>query len=109
MCIVRSIARRVGSSPSIRRRAWNFRSSSCWVASGRRNPRKGPTVGHDWSSRSYGLTLGSRRNLGSAWSAEEALRGRGRIAPAAVCGHDESAGFTVRQAVRCGGGKAVTR
>ena len=32
---------------------------------GARTPRKGPSVQHDWSSRCYGVTVGTRRNLGS--------------------------------------------
>lgn len=32
---------------------------------GARAPRKGPALHHDWSSRCYGVTLGTQRNLGS--------------------------------------------
>lgn len=32
---------------------------------GARTPRKGPSVQHDWSSRCYGVTVGSRRNVGA--------------------------------------------
>lgn len=32
---------------------------------GSKNPRKGPSIHHDWSSRCYGLRLGGRLNLGA--------------------------------------------
>ena len=32
---------------------------------GAKNPRKGPSIYHDWSSRCYSLRLGSRLNLGA--------------------------------------------
>lgn len=35
------------------------------VHQGARAPRKGPTVHYDWSSRCYGVALGTHRNLGS--------------------------------------------
>jgi ATP-dependent helicase/nuclease subunit A len=32
---------------------------------GSKNPRKGPSIHHDWSSRCYGLQMGGRSNLGA--------------------------------------------
>ena len=32
---------------------------------GAKNPRKGPSIHHDWSSRCYGLQMGGRSNLGA--------------------------------------------
>jgi ATP-dependent helicase/nuclease subunit A len=32
---------------------------------GSKNPRKGPSIHHDWSSRCYGLRMGGRSNLGA--------------------------------------------
>ncbi|HKO31525.1 MAG TPA: 3'-5' exonuclease, partial [Nitrospiraceae bacterium] len=32
---------------------------------GSKNPRKGPSIHHDWSSRCYSLQMGSRSNLGA--------------------------------------------
>lgn len=32
---------------------------------GSKNPRKGPSIHHDWSSRCYGLQVGGRLNLGA--------------------------------------------
>ena len=32
---------------------------------GAKNPRKGPSIHHDWSSRCYSLRMGSRSNLGA--------------------------------------------
>ncbi|MDN5941319.1 MAG: ATP-binding domain-containing protein, partial [Nitrospira sp.] len=32
---------------------------------GAKNPRKGPSIHHDWSSRCYGMRMGGRSNLGA--------------------------------------------
>ncbi len=34
---------------------------------GAKNPRKGPSIHHDWSSRCYSLQMGGRSNLGSVF------------------------------------------